>query len=376
MISECAMDMAESVEGGDIDGAEKSASELITEINASESGIKASGELFSDIGLRQDVVRAKRDNPEEYSGLPIGVRDIDEIVLGMLGGNLGVVFGFSQSGKSMLLRHIGIVGWILGRNVVHVTLEDSLPIVQNSYDVLMLNRFEDIMHRYTDLTRYKFPTSREAVERELRRRKTGVPIYNDFKTGLSEPQEKLWKQRMESISGVCPHSGGINVIEMDEYSTIDEISARIEMQAHRPGLIVVDYANLISASKEASNDPYDWRAQATVMGRLHSLAKNTVGQDGRVGVPVWVASQSSKDVEKKNIDRVDISNVTGVSYLITQAPDVCLYARGCERLKIIKCRDAEVGYVARMFPDFPRKDIMDPLAEFTETGKVAMCRGY
>jgi hypothetical protein len=374
-ISDGLAEMAELMGDGKIDEIDDELASLKIELDSSLFGTKSCGEYFADIPIREEQIRAKRSRPDDFAGVPSGLRDMDESI-GVIGnGNLGVVFGYTQSGKSMALRSIGVMGWMMGRNVCHISLEDSMSIVQNAYDALMMNRFEQLMFHFTQKAQYGFPSDRDELEETLSFRKANTPTYNEFKAGLSEPQEKRWRRRVEMLHGACPHGAGINIIEMKEYSSVDEICSRIETLPDRPGLILIDYANLIASSARASEiDPLDWKSQSVVMGRLHTLSKNLAGQDGKMGVPVWVACQSHKDTEKKSISRVDLSNVTGVSYLITQPPDLCLYIRECKQVKVLKSRDSKVGDIFRAYSDFERKDLLDTQAEFRETGKIFTTR--
>jgi len=77
----------------------------------------------------------KRFELKSRDPVTTGWRHIDEASLGGLGkGELGVVVAPTGAGKSMALVHLGAQALILGKNVLHYTLELADTVVASRYD--------------------------------------------------------------------------------------------------------------------------------------------------------------------------------------------------------------------------------------------------
>jgi replicative DNA helicase len=126
-------------------------------------------------------------------------------------------------------------------------------------------------------------------------------------------------------------------------ATVYTIRAWLERHAlsgFRPGLIVIDYADIMRSSRQYEQLRLELKL---IYEELRALA-------GELGVPIWTASQSNKD--GSNSDIVDMSNMAE-AYGKAMVADVILglsrkpqeKALGCGRVYIAKNRAGRDGLV-------------------------------
>lgn len=202
---------------------------------------------FETLENRYDVANRKY--------IPTGWGCINEIILGGLGpGELGVVVGPGGSGKSWLLQHISLSAAQAGYNVLYVTLELMETYVAIRHDVILTNIPSMYMSAHLDEVKAK---------------------YSEL-TGKIEI--KWYAENTLSINGLR--------------SFIDKSI----LLGNKPDMVVLDYADLM----ELGGNERDRTDQ-----RLRVLYQQLRGLAGEYMIPLWTASQSTRDSYAEDVIGAD-----------------------------------------------------------------------
>lgn len=185
----------------------------------------------------------ERYMPKFRNPITTGWDDIDAICGGGLGkSELGVVIAPTGAGKSMVLVHLGSRGVLEGKTVVHYTLELQDTVIAKRYDSCI----------------------------------TGYPLseLDSFKSEI-----------FESIKDI---DGKLIVKEYPTKSastnTIKNHLNKLAKRGINPGLIIVDYADLLKpvvVRKEKRNE-------------LESIYEELRALSTEYGCPIWTASQTNR----------------------------------------------------------------------------------
>ena len=184
-----------------------------------------------------------RFQPKHRNALTTGWQDIDGICGGGLGkGELGVVIAPTGAGKSMVLVHLGANALQEARTVVHYTLELGETVIASRYDSCI----------------------------------TGYPLSD-----IITFKEEIYEQ----ISDI---DGKLIVKEYPTKSastkTIQTHLSRLVKRGIKPGLVIVDYADLLRpvvVRKEKRNE-------------LESIYEELRALSAEFQCPIWTASQTNR----------------------------------------------------------------------------------
>jgi len=185
----------------------------------------------------------KRYQPKFRNPVTTGWSKMDNICGGGLGkSELGVVIAPTGAGKSMALVHLGSEGIKEGKTVVYYTLELQ--------DTVVANRFDSCI--------------------------TGFPLSN-----LMDHKDDIFEQ-------IKDIDGSLIVKEYPTKSattnTIKAHLSRLVKRGINPGMIIVDYADLlkpVTVRKEKRNE-------------LESIYEELRGISTEFQCPVWTASQTNR----------------------------------------------------------------------------------
>ena len=186
--------------------------------------------------------------------IPTGWDVVDSVIGGGLGpGELGVIIAPSGIGKSWALATIGANALRVGKNVVHYTLELNENYVGLRYDTI-----------YTGIEPGKIPEHPDTI-----------------------------KELVEQIKGDI-------IIKYYPSRTITShtIQAHVQQMASlgfKPDLIIVDYADLMSAVART-----DARYQ-----ELGAVYEELRGLAGELKVPIWTASQTQRSALQDEVIQAD-----------------------------------------------------------------------
>ena len=185
----------------------------------------------------------RRFEPKHRNPVPMGLPDLDNITGGGLGRNeLGVVIAPTGAGKSMVLVHLGANALKEGRTVVHYTLELQ--------DLAIATRYDSCLTGYplSDIINFKQEVYDEIKEIE------GTLIIKEYPT------------KSASVTTIRAHL------------------ARLVKRGINPGMIIVDYGDLLKpviARKEKRNE-------------LESIYEELRAISFEHNCPVWTASQTNR----------------------------------------------------------------------------------
>ena len=207
--------------------------------------INDSLKLGSDNNFGYDYIAdfEQRFVPRHRLPVTTGWKEIDAICGGGLGkSELGVVIAPTGAGKTFCLVHLGAQGLKEGKVVVHYTLELQDTIIANRYDSCL----------------------------------TGYPL-SDIINFKEEVYEEIKDMEGKLIIKEYPTKSATT-------NTIKSHLARLLKRDIKPGMIIVDYADLlrpITTRKEKRNE-------------LESIYEELRGISTEFQCPVWTASQTNR----------------------------------------------------------------------------------
>ena len=181
--------------------------------------------------------------PKHRNPTTTGWKDIDAITSGGLGKNeLGVVVAPTGAGKSMVLVHLGAAAILEGRTVVHYTLELQDTVIATRYNSCITG------YPLSDLLGFK------------------EEIYETVKDVEGKLIVKEYPTKSASTNTIKNHL------------------SRLQKRGINPGLIIVDYADLLKpvvVRKEKRNE-------------LESIYEELRALSAEFKCPIWTASQTNR----------------------------------------------------------------------------------
>lgn len=185
----------------------------------------------------------ERFKPKHRMPITTGWSEMDDITSGGLGkSELGVVIAPTGAGKSMVLVHLGCQALRAGKNVIHYTLELQDTVVANRYDSCL----------------------------------TGLPL-TDIKNFKDEIFEEVKNITGRLIVKEYPTKSAST-------NTIRSHLARLKKRGIEPGMVIVDYGDLLRPvviRKEKRNE-------------LESIYEEMRAISTEFSCPVWTASQTNR----------------------------------------------------------------------------------
>lgn len=230
----------------------------------------------------------------------LGRLDDEDILRGGLGrGEIGVVVANTGVGKSHFLVAMGCEAMRAGKNVIHYTFELSEHETGKRFDSNLCDipSNEIIKRKDEVIKKYK------AMGADL-----GRLIIKEYPTGSA------------SVLTIRNH--------------IEKLS----LKGFRPGLVVIDYADVMKSSREYDSLRHELKLIYT---ELRNLAVE-------MNIPVWTASQANKDSSKSDV--VGLENMSE-AYGKAQVADIVLSisrkpmekAEGTARIFVAKNRAGRDG---------------------------------
>ena len=229
-----------------------------------------------------DRVQELADNPKDLAGLPTGYHDLDKMTTGLQAGDLIVLAARPSMGKTALAINIA----------EHVALNEGLPVAVFS------------MEMGASQLAVRIIGSIGRIDQQNLR--TGQLLDNEW-SRLTEAIEKL-----RNIDLHIDDTGGL---------TISEVRANARRLARQSGksglgLVVVDYLQLMTVSKQMSEEN-----RATAVGELSRGLKLLAKE---LNCPVIALSQLSRQVESRGDKRPMMSDLRE-SGAIEQDADVVMF---------------------------------------------------
>ena len=274
----------------------------------------------------REEVNAKLNNPNFDRGIPTNYSFIDNATDGLRPGELLIIGGESNSGKSMLLMNLAVQMWMqkntidmtsnftLGHNILYFSLEMPFKPCRNR----IYSRLSGVPSRF--------------IKR---------PITDDGRSRLNEQDRHKLKTALQFIDKY-PYQ--FEIVDIPRGATPEQLEILFEESKTRynPEIIVIDYLGLMEA--ESSNED-DWLKLGLITGQVHEMcrAQNIIGL---TAVQLNRTKSTSKDTEEK----IGMHRIGRSSLIMTHADvGIQIETRPNEKnypdmiTHLIKVRDGELG---------------------------------
>ena len=263
--------------------------------------------LGSENNFGHDFIADFEERYKPKFRLPVttGWNEIDTITSGGLGRNeLGVVIAPTGAGKSMALVHLGSQAIKEGKTVVHYTLELQDTVVACRYDSCITK------YPLSDLSNFKDEIFEEIKNLD------GTLIVKEYPTKSAST------------------------------NTIKAHLARLVKRGIEPGMVIVDYADLLR--------PVVVRKEKRT--ELESIYEELRGLSNEFNCPVWTASQTNRS--GLNAEDVTMEQISEAFNKCFVADFICTLSRTIEdkqnnkaKMFIAKNRNGPDGMVYDLFMD-------------------------
>lgn len=256
----------------------------------------------------------QRDNPSDVTGIPTGFSDLDSMTSGLQAGDLVIVAGRPSMGKTAFSLNIA----------ENVALATGLPVAVFSMEMAATQLAMRMIGSVGRLDQHKMRTGRLEDE-DWVRLTTALGKLNDAPIFIDE-------------------SAGLNALE------VRARARRLHRQCGKLGLIVLDYLQLMSATRTGENRATEI---SEISRSLKALAKE-------LDVPVIALSQLNRSLEQRPNKRPVMSDLRE-SGAIEQDADVILFIyrdevynpdsqdKGTAEIIIGKQRNGPIGTVRLTF---------------------------
>lgn len=302
----------------------RSASELLDQAEGevfkiAEAGARGKkGFIELPVLLTQVVERIdmlfQRDNPSDITGIPTGFTDLDQKTSGLQPGDLVIVAGRPSMGKTAFSLNIA----------EHVALETGLPVAVFSMEMSGTQLVMRMMGSVGKLDQHKVRTGR-LQDDDWQRLTYAVGKLNEAPLYIDE-------------------SAALTALELRARAR------RLHRQCGKLGLIVIDYIQLMSSTRQGENRATEI---SEISRSLKALAKE-------LDVPVIALSQLNRSLEQRPNKRPVMSDLRE-SGAIEQDADVILFIyrdevynpetpeKGISEIIIGKQRNGPIGTVRLAF---------------------------
>jgi len=217
------------------------------------------GELLKDFEERKEIIKARMEKP--MVGIPTGVERFDRISGGIVKGELGIVIGETNIGKSIALENFALYPWERGYNVMYVNLEMPKSQVEFRAD-----------SRLAKLKYKKFRLG-DFTEKDLIKWEKTIKEYR--------------KKRKNFFEIVClPRSCSPLDVEREAERIQDQYGKKID-------LIVVDYLNIMRPNREGKGSSKLWENQVDIAWELKEIATDFQEE----GIAIWTGNQVTDEAE-------------------------------------------------------------------------------
>ncbi|MDK9725071.1 MAG: replicative DNA helicase [Sterolibacteriaceae bacterium MAG5] len=218
-----------------------------------------------------------RDNPSEITGIPTGFHDLDKMTSGLQPGDMIIVAGRPSMGKTAFALNIA----------EHVGVEVGLPVAIFSLEMSgpqLATRFLSSVGRMSQ---------------------------NTIRTGRLTDED--WDKMTNALGKL--HEAPIHIDETGAINATDlrARARRLHRKCGKLGLIVIDYIQLMTSSRENENRATE---VSEISRSIKALAKE-------LEVPIIALSQLSRKVEERNDKRPLMSDLRE-SGAIEQDADIIL----------------------------------------------------
>jgi replicative DNA helicase len=297
-----------------LDHAEGRVFEIAEASSRGKQGFLGIDELAARVVTRMDELYHS-ENPSDITGIPTGFTDLDQKTAGLQPGDLIIVAGRPSMGKTALALNFA----------EHVGIDYGLPVAVYSMEMSGEQVAMRMLGSIARVSQHKIRTGR--VEEN---------DWSNVTAGLA---------KLQNANIYIDESGALNPLELRARAR------RLYRQCGKLGLVVVDYLQLMSASR---GDNENRATELSEISRsLKALAKE-------LHVPIVALSQLNRGVESRT-DRRPLMSDLRESGAIEQDADLILFIyrdevyrpdtpdKGIAEIIIGKQRNGPIGTVKLTF---------------------------
>lgn len=202
---------------------------------------------------------ARKNNPEEAVEIMTGYSMIDAVSGGISPGELVMIGGESNAGKSQLLSNMAKQIWLQGN-----TIESSASTnMARGYNIIYFSLempYEDCFIRFLSSL-------------------ANVPQRSLSKSTLSHEEELRVQKAYDFIKAYQDSGYYFDIVDVPRNLTIEEVELRYHdaMLRYRPDVVVIDYMGLMHSTTLAKEQ--DWLKLGGIAASLHEFGRaydNTV----------------------------------------------------------------------------------------------------
>lgn len=266
-----------------------------------------------------DRLKIYRSRQMHGSRVQTGLSFLDRVTEdGLAAGELGVILGRPNGGKSTVLINLGKAAMLMGYKVLHYTLEMSHSSVARRYDMSITGLNKDEL-------RTKQRTAYEYMQK----------VASDMKDGGLRVHQYATGQATTSILTAHLH--------------------RLQQVDHwKPDLILVDYAALMTSPRNYDNMRHE-------LADIYRALRGIAGKDN---VPIWTAHQTNRSGAQSELitmadlaECYEIAAISDVIVSFNQTPEE--RNANTARLFLAKNREGEASSSEHIKVDFTRCQIRD-----------------
>ena len=296
-----------------LDEAESKIFAIAEEGSRGQQGFQEIQPLLGQVVERIDELY-NRDNPNDITGVPTGFADLDKMTSGLQAGDLIIVAGRPSMGKTAFSLNIG----------EYVAVEQGLPVAVFSMEMAATQLAMRMLGSVGRLDQHRLRTGRLADD--------------DW------PRLTHAIQKMNEAQLYIDETPALNPIELRARSR------RLARTCGKLGLIVVDYLQLMSVSRNGEN-------RAT---EISEISRSLKGLAKELNCPVIALSQLNRSLEQRPNKRPVMSDLRE-SGAIEQDADIILFIyrdevynpdstdKGTAEIIIGKQRNGPIGNVRLTF---------------------------
>lgn len=198
----------------------------------------------------KDSYQTQQDSPESSIEIKTGYSMIDSVAGGISPGELIMIGGETNSGKSMLLNNMAKQIWMQDN-----TLEN--PDAGRGYNILYFSLempYKDCFIRFLASL-------------------ANVPQRSLAKSTLDPQEKKRVNQAYDFIKKYQENGYYFDIVDVPRNLTIEEVELRYHdaMMRYRPEVVVVDYMGLMHSKALAKEQ--DWLKQGGISSSLHEFGR-------------------------------------------------------------------------------------------------------
>jgi replicative DNA helicase len=199
----------------------------------------------------QEGYESRRQAPEESPEIKTGYSMIDAVAGGVSPGELIMIGGETNSGKSMLLNNMAKQIWMQDNTL------DMVSDFRRGYNVLYFSLempYQDCFIRFLASL-------------------ANVPQRSLQKSTLTREEDERVKQAYKFIKQYQENGYYFDIVDVPRNLTIEEVELRYHdaMLRYRPDVVVVDYMGLMHSKALAKEQ--DWLKLGGISSSLHEFAR-------------------------------------------------------------------------------------------------------